>query len=291
MADIIAEHAPAKINLALHITGQREDGYHLLETLVVFTQAGDRILVRRATQDGFTITGPFSSNLPQDGDNLVLRARDLARALAGECAFPVHIELEKNLPVASGIGGGSSDAAAVLRALNGLWQLAIAPPKLAQAALSLGADLPMCLAARSLVASGIGEVLLPVANLPSLALVLVNPGIAIATPSVFTALKHRNTHTLPALPQHREVGMLSGLLMGWLAATRNDLEQPALTIAPQIGTALEALRKEGAVLARMSGSGATCFGLFTSEQDAAHAATTIAAGQPSWYVQATTTIA
>lgn len=287
MADIIAEHASAKINLALHITGQRENGYHLLETLVVFTQAGDRILVRRATQDSFTITGPFSSSLPQDGDNLVLRARDLARALAGERACHVHIELEKNLPVASGIGGGSSDAAAVLRALNRLWQLAIAPSKLAQAALSLGADLPMCLAARSLIASGIGEALVPVPDLPSLALVLVNPGIALATPAVFTALKNRKNPALPPLQLQCD----SETFFSWLAATRNDLQQPALTIAPQIGTALEALRQKGAVLARMSGSGATCFGLFACEQDAAHAATTIAAGQPSWYVQATTTIA
>lgn len=287
MADIIAEHAPAKINLALHITGQREDAYHLLETLVVFTQAGDRILVRRATQDSFAISGPFSSSLLQNDDNLVLRARDLMRALAGERACPVNIELEKNLPVASGIGGGSSDAAAILRALNRLWQLAIPPSNLAQAALSLGADLPMCLTARSLIASGIGEVLVPVPDLPSLALVLVNPGVALATPAVFTALKNRKNPALPPLPLQCD----SETFSSWLAATRNDLEQPALTIAPQIDIVLEALRQEGAVLARMSGSGATCFGLFACEQDAAHAAKTIAAGQPSWYVQATTTIA
>lgn len=287
MADIIVEHAPAKINLALHVTGQRLDGYHLLETLVVFTQEGDQLRVRKAPQDNLTITGPFSKNLPQDQQNLVVRARDLMRILAGERAFPVHIELEKNLPIASGIGGGSSDAAATLRALNRLWQLAIPPQKLAEAALSLGADLPMCLAARTLVAQGIGEVLVPVPSLPSLALVLVNPGIALATPSVFAALETRANSTLPPMP----VQWNNENLSGWLAASRNDLERPALTIAPQIGDALDALRDAGAGLARMSGSGATCFGLFNMLQDAAYAASTIAAMQPTWYVKATTTIA
>lgn len=287
MTEIIVEHAPAKINLALHVTGQRADGYHLLDTLVVFTQAGDCIRVRKSAQDGFTVTSRFGDSLPQDGDNLVLRARDLARTLAGERAFPVHIELEKNLPVASGIGGGSSDAAATLRALDRLWQMAAPPQALAQAALLLGADLPMCLAAKTVLASGIGEVLSPVPDLPPLALVLVNPGIAVATPTVFSALRNRANPPLPALPQSRETDRISG----WLATTRNDLEEAALTIAPPIGAALAALRQTGANLARMSGSGATCFGLFNSLQDAAHAAGAIAAGQPSWYVEVTTTIA
>lgn len=287
MADFISEHAPAKVNLALHVTGRRADGYHLLDTLVVFTEAGDTIHVRRAEQDGFSVTGPVCDGVPLDGGNLVLRARDLARNLAGDRAFPVHIELEKNLPVASGVGGGSSDAAATLRALGRLWDLPLSRSQLSQAALSLGADLPMCLAAKTLVASGIGETLAPVPGLPALALVLVNPGIAIATPAVFSGLESRNNAPLPPLPARIDYDALAE----WLTATRNDLETPALTIAPQVGAALAALRETGASPARMSGSGATCFGLFAAAQDAARAAGAIAAAHPSWYVVATTTIA
>ena len=287
MSEIIVEPAPAKINLALHVTGQRADGYHLLDTLVVFTKEGDCIRVRKSAQNSFSVTGPFGGSLPQDGQNLVLKARDLARRLAGERAFPVHIELEKNLPIASGIGGGSSDAAASLRALNQLWQLPLPPQELAQMTLALGADLPMCLAAKTVRASGIGEVLSPVPSLPPLALVLVNPGIAIATPSVFKALNKRDNPALPPLLPQWNGEMVSN----WLGTTRNELEHPPLSIAPQIGTAIAALRQTGATLARMSGSGATCFGLFNSLQDAADAASTIAAGQPTWYVAATTTIA
>lgn len=287
MADFISEHAPAKINLALHVTGRRSDGYHLLDTLVVFTEAGDQIRVRKAARDSFFLTGPFASDVPLDGDNLVLRARDLARKLADDRAFPVHIELEKNLPVASGVGGGSSDAAATLRALAQLWELPLSRPELMHAALSLGADLPMCLAAETLLARGIGEDVSPVSGLPALALVLVNPGVTIATPAVFSALENRNNAPLPPLPAHRD----HIALVNWLAATRNDLEAPALAIAPEVEATLATLRHAGASLARMSGSGATCFGLFSNAQDAARAASAIAADRPSWYVAATTTIA
>lgn len=287
MADFICEHAPAKVNLALHITGRRADSYHLLDTLVVFTKAGDRVRVRKATRDSFSVTGPFCDGVPPDGDNLVLRARELARKLAGDRASPIYIELEKNLPVASGIGGGSSDAAATLRALNRLWGMSLSLPALARAAISLGADLPMCLAAETLIARGIGEDVSPVPDLPAIALVLVNPGVAIATPAVFSTLENRNNAPLPPLP----TGWDYDMFVNWLAATRNDLEAPALAIAPEVATALAALRNMGASLARMSGSGATCFGLFNSAQNAARAASAIAAAQPSWYVMATTTIA
>ncbi|RIK87554.1 MAG: 4-(cytidine 5'-diphospho)-2-C-methyl-D-erythritol kinase [Hyphomicrobiales bacterium] len=287
MADTICEHAPAKVNLALHVTGRRADGYHLLDTLVVFAEAGDRIRVRRAARDGLAVTGPFAAQAPAGAENLVARARELARTIAGGRAFPVEIELEKNLPVASGIGGGSSDAAATLRALDRLWGLALPRPALAEAALPLGADLPMCLAAETLVARGIGETLTPAAGLPPLTLVLVNPGVAVATPAVFKALERRDNAPLPEPPA------LPGFdaLAGWLAMQRNDLEAPAVAIAPAIAAALAALRGSGAVVARMSGSGATCFGLFRSRQDAARAASAIAAARPSWYVAATTTIA
>lgn len=285
MAVTISETAPAKVNLALHVTGRRDDGYHLLDTLVTFTQAGDRVTVGPAESDTLALSGRFADGLPADGSNLVARARDMLRALAGSRAFPVAIRLEKNLPVASGIGGGSSDAAAALRALVRLWGLDLPAGALAAAALPLGADLPMCLAARPLLARGIGEALTPVAGLPPLPIVLANPGVAVATPSVFRALARRDNPPLAPLPERPGIAAL----VDWLAAARNDLEAPALSVAPEISSCLAALRGNGAMLARMSGSGATCFGIFASRQDAAQAAAAIAAAQPSWYIEATQT--
>ena len=285
-AGATGEHAPAKVNLALHVTGRRDDGYHLLDTLVVFTEAGDRIRLAPADSDGFTVTGPFAAAIPADGTNLVLKARDLLRAIAGARGRPVRIELEKALPAASGIGGGSSDAAAALRALARLWGLSVSAADLAALALPLGADLPMCLAARTLRAQGIGEVLARVEGLPGLDMVLVNPGIAVATPAVFAALANRANPPLDDLPARPDFSTL----LEWLAAARNDLEAPAVATVPAIASCLAALRHGGAALARMSGSGATCFGLYPTRQDAARAAAAIAAGQPSWYVRATRTL-
>lgn len=288
MPDAVAEHAPAKVNLALHVTGRRADGYHLLDTLVVFAEAGDRIRAEPAGEDRFSIGGPFADALQGGGENLVLRARDLLRKTAGY-GPPVAITLEKSLPVASGIGGGSSDAAAALRALTRLWGLTTTPETLQRAALTLGADLPMCLAASTLVARGIGESLEAVSGLPRLAMVLVNPGVAVATPAVFRALAHRGNPPLPPLPS-LPVRPSFAALADWLAGTRNDLEAPAVSLAPETGAALAALRAAGAAFSRMSGSGATCFGLYASDAEAARAAAAIAAGRPSWYVKATRTI-
>lgn len=286
MPDATSEHAPAKVNLALHVTGRRDDGYHLLDTLVVFTGTGDRIRAAAADSDGFTITGPFAADIPADGTNLVLKARDLLHGIAGARAHPVRIELEKALPAASGIGGGSSDAAATLRALARLWGLSLSADDLAALALPLGADLPMCLAARTLRAQGIGERLTPVEGLPGLDIVLVNPGVAVATPAMFAALANRANPPLDALPARPDFSTL----LEWLAAARNDLEAPAVATVPEIASCLAALRHGGAALARMSGSGATCFGLYPTRQDAARAAAAIAAGQPLWYVRATRTL-
>lgn len=285
-AGATGEHAPAKVNLALHVTGRRADGYHLLDTLAVFTGAGDRIRAAAAGSDGFAVSGPFAADIPADGANLVVRARDLLRGIAGANARPVRIELEKSLPAASGLGGGSSDAAATLRALCRLWGLSLSAADLAAAALPLGADLPMCLAARTLRARGIGEALAPVEGLPGLDMVLANPGVAVATPAVFAALAGRASPPLAALPARPDFARV----VEWLAAARNDLEAPAVSIAPAIASCLAALRHSGAALARMSGSGATCFGLYPSRQDAARAAAAIAAGQPAWYVRATRTL-
>lgn len=283
---VLAEAAPAKINLALHVVGRRPDGYHELETLAVFTEYGDRLSVGHAGQDDFSIHGPYAAGLPADSGNLVVRAREALRlAFPGAHLPPVSIRLEKNLPVASGIGGGSSDAAATLRALARHWNIGDASP-LATLAPRLGADVPMCLAARPLLARGAGERIEPVAGLPQLAMVLVNPGVEVSTPQVFSALASRENPPLPPLP--RRAG--PGALLEWLAASRNDLQAAALSIAPAIAESLAALRASGAALARMSGSGATCFGLYGNRQAAELAAAAIGRGRPGWFVTATSTM-
>lgn len=281
------EAAPAKINLALHVTGQRADGYHLLETLVTFTEAGDVIRIRDADADSFSISGPFGDLLRagDGGDNLVTRARDLLRdalASTGQSARPVAIHLEKNLPVASGIGGGSADAAATLRALLRHWDAGIDPQSLASLALTLGADVPMCLESRSLIARGIGEDIEPVSDLPELFLVLANPLKAVSTPEIFRRLQNRAN---PPLPERKADGW-----MDFLAQSRNDLQPPAQALLPEIGEIVELLSQEGAALVRMSGSGATCFGIFHSSDAAQKAETSLREKRPGWYFQATRTI-
>ena len=276
--------APAKINLALHVTGRRSDGYHLLDSLVVFAGHGDRVTAASAEADGFAVGGPFAAGVPLDGSNLVVRARDLLRAaFPAATRRPVHILLEKNLPPASGIGGGSSDAAAALRALRAVWGLDLPAHEMMRLAAPLGADLPMCVAARPLIARGIGGEIAPVEGLPRLPLVLVNPGVPVSTPDVFRRLARRDNAPLPPLPAR----LGPAALAGWLAAARNDLEAPAIAVAPAIAEARAAIRAEGAALARMSGSGATCFGLFMTQADAAGAAQRIASARPGWWVVAT----
>jgi 4-diphosphocytidyl-2-C-methyl-D-erythritol kinase len=297
--DIIAaplvEAAPAKINLALHVTGRRADGYHTLESLVVFAALGDRVMAGPASEDLFTIGGRFGGALSADGGNLVPRARDALRRAVSQMPrrasphparhpFPVSLHLEKSLPVASGIGGGSSDAAATLRLLSRLWGSPFTDTQLSETGRPLGADVPMCLTARPLVARGIGDLLEPVA-LPALAMVLVNPGIEVSTPQVFSRLEIRENPPLPTLPRQPDFADL----VGWLSKTRNDLERPAGQLAPVIDDALAALRAGGAALARMSGSGATCFGLFATTSAAQAATDAIRRERPKWFVEATTT--
>ncbi len=281
------EAAPAKINLALHVTGRRADGYHLLETLVTFTEAGDTIRIRDADADSFSISGPFGDLLRagDGGDNLVTRAKDLLRdalASTGQPAPPVAIHLEKNLPVASGIGGGSADAAATLRGLLRHWRAGIAPDALASMALTLGADVPMCLESRSLIARGIGEDIEPVTDLPELVMVLANPLKAVSTPEIFRRLQ---TKTNAPLPASATIGW-----MDFLAQSRNDLQPSAQALLPEIGEIIGLLSQEGAALVRMSGSGATCFGIFHSLEAAKKAETSLRKKRPGWYFQATRTI-
>jgi 4-diphosphocytidyl-2-C-methyl-D-erythritol kinase len=285
---VITEHAAAKVNLALHVTGHRDDGYHLIETVAVFCDIGDTLRLAPADRDRFDMSGPFAHGLDGHSDNLVLRARDRLRErleTGGRTAPPVALHLEKNLPVASGIGGGSADAAAALRGLARLW--GADQVTLLDVAAGLGADVPMCLVGRPLLASGIGETLTPLAGWPELHLVLANPGAAVSTPEVFRRLAGKRN---PALP---DISGLSGAvaIADYLATTRNDLEAPALSLVPEISMVLAELRDAGVGTARMSGSGATCFGLCPTREIAEDVATTLQSRHPGWYLTATTTFA
>lgn len=278
--------APAKINLALHVTGRRADGYHELESLVVFAGFGDHLTVAPAAADAFTMSGPHGSDLPSDAANLVVAARDRLRSAFGAKATPpVAIHLDKRLPVASGVGGGSSDAAAAVKALAACWGLDIHSPEIADIAAGLGADVPMCMDGRALVARGIGHDLQPLDAWPCFDVVLVNPGTAVSTPAVFSRLSRRDNPPLAPLPGRPD----QSVALAFLADARNDLETPARALAPRIGDALDALRSAGAGLARMSGSGATCFGIFRGAEEARAAAARIRADRPGWFVEATRT--
>lgn len=284
----IAELAPAKINLALHVTGQRADGYHLLESIVTFADIGDWLSFSPAQEDHFTLSGRFSDMLSADAaDNLVIRARDRLRGLLGRIGLeapPVAIHLEKNLPVASGIGGGSADAAAALRGLLRLWQADGLPAReLGTLALSLGADVPMCLHGKPAIASGVGEQLSPLPDLPSLFLVLGNPLRGVSTPDVFSCLAERHNPGLPSIGDGDWVRLLPRL--------RNDLEESARGLLPEIAEISALIGAQGATLTRMSGSGATCFGIFRSKDASRQAALQLREARPDWYFEATETIA
>lgn len=288
---MLSRFAPAKVNLALHVTGRREDGYHLLDTLVGFAAIGDELVVAPPPVAPSSVppvltlalAGRFGADLAADPDNLVLRAARLLRTEAGldDAGAGAALTLVKDLPVASGIGGGSADAAAALLALRDHWRLATSPDRLAALALGLGADVPMCLAGasgggRGLRAAGIGETLADAPAWPDgMGLVLANPGVAVATPAVFRALARRDSPPLPPLPAAWEDVRH---LADWLGETRNDLSAPAIALAPVIAETLEALRRTpGCRIARMSGSGATCFALYDDEDAAARAARMLAA--------------
>lgn len=279
--------APAKINLALHVVGRRaptapKAGYHELDSLVVFAAVGDRLSFSPAKDLSLTIAGPFGQGLVADQSNLVLQAASWLRERAG-VSTGAAIHLEKNLPLASGIGGGSSDAAATLKGLARLWALDLSSLGLPQAALSLGADLPVCLLEQAARVSGIGEILAPTPALPDLGILLVNPGLALPTPSVFAARKgpFGAPMTWPARWPSDATTFLS-----WLKGQRNDLEAAAIALCPPIAEVLAALGAvQGARLARMSGSGATCFALFSS-LDEAKAAQARLALKPGWWAAA-----
>lgn len=288
------ETASAKINLALHVTGQRADGYHLLDSIVTFAKdACDRLTFAPAQQDSFTLDGRFGAPLSadaagQDG-NLVLKARDDLRSALdeqGQGAPPVAITLEKNLPIASGIGGGSADAAATLRGLMRLWGATLPAEALSAIALRLGADVPMCLAGRPLRARGIGDDIEMLPAMPALSMVLANPIKGVSTPEIFRRLTEKNNLPAAAPPDRSDISEW----LAFLETARNDLEPPARAILPEIAEISRMLLESGARLVRMSGSGATCFGLYGDHVAAETAAAKLSHERPDWYFQATKTI-
>lgn len=272
----VEEPAPAKVNLTLHVTGRRADGYHLLDSLVVFADVGERLRAV-ATQGTSTLSvaGPLAEGVPGDGRNLILRAAELFDPRPA-----IAFDLWKTIPSAAGIGGGSSDAAAALRAVTTLTGAPLPPlPETA----ALGADIPVCLGQQPQRMRGVGEDLAPVPDLPFCALLLVNPGIAVPTGAVFDAMARRdNAPMVSRLPDWADLVAFTG----WLAAQRNDMEPSARSLAPVIAEVIAALdAAPGCRLARMSGSGATCFGLFATLAEAEAAAAPLRR-RAGWWVAA-----
>ncbi len=277
----VTRAAPAKINLYLHVTGRRGDGYHLLDSLVAFAELADTVTVRPADTLGMSLDGPFSGAVGAGDGNLAVRA---ARALAEAAETPakVHINLTQRLPVAAGVGGGSADAAATLKALCALWSIPPGRVDLAALGQALGADVPVCLAGRGAFVGGVGERITPGPDLPAAGLLLVNPGVALGTREVFEA--RRGAFSRAA--RFSDVPGDAAALAALLGRRRNDLTAPATALCPAIGDALATLAATpGCRLARMSGSGATCFGLFDDAGAARRAAAFV--GREGWWVAAT----
>lgn len=287
---LIREPAPAKINLYLHITDRYPSGYHALDSLVVFTRLGDTVEISPAEKGRgihLTCDGPFADDLGDNNDNLVVRAAQKLADSSKQTDVDVAIKLTKRLPVASGIGGGSADAAATIRALATFWELGGDPAMLFDVALQLGADVPMCLGSRArgvCQVGGIGDEISPAPALPYVHLVLVNPGVAQSTPDVFKARDGGFSLTAPLEDPIEETAVLAEAL----AARSNDLTDAAISLSPVIADVIAALHATpSCLLARMSGSGATCFGLFADPGDAETAAGLLRERHPAWWVRAT----
>ena len=275
--------AAAKINLCLHVTGKRADGYHLLDSLVAFAGIGDSLGVEPADDIVLHLKGPNAAALREEANNIVLKA---ARLLAPFRTIPppvgAALTLRKVLPVASGIGGGSADAAAALRLLCSFWKIDLPEQTLARIALSLGADVPVCLQSRPVRLRGVGEFLEPLPALPPAWLVLVNPRVEVSTPAVFRERSGPFGTPVPALPEWPDAAALAR----FLKTCRNDLSEAAIRIAPRIACVLDALeQQQNCLLARMSGSGATCFGLFERRDHAEKAAAGLMRHHPGWWVE------
>jgi 4-diphosphocytidyl-2-C-methyl-D-erythritol kinase len=279
----VTAFAPAKVNLYLHVTGRRDDGYHLLDSLVAFVDIGDRLRAEPAASLSLTIDGPEAADLAAAGDdNLVLRA---ARLLADQAGITTGaaLQLDKHLPVAAGIGGGSSDAAATLLALKRLWRISLEDEALCALGARLGADIPACLYRRAVWVGGIGERLEPAGSLPEAGILLVNPRRALPTAAVFAARRG----PFGQLGRFGPMPSIASALARALMPCRNDLTEAAIGLVPEIAAALARLgRFPGCLLARMSGSGATCFALFADRAAAEEARAVVAAAEPGWWCAA-----
>ena len=281
-----ARLAPAKVNLFLHVGPPAADGYHPLASLVAFADVGDRLTVEPADRLSLTVAGPFAGALEGEDDNLVLRAARALGAAAGIGEPGLAITLDKQLPVAAGLGGGSSDAGAALKLARDALSLPLDDDRLAQIAGLIGADGPMCLHARAAWAGGRGDRLEFEARLPALPCLLVNPGVPSSTGAVYRALDSGPPGTA-AMPPPPLAWSVQGVI-GWLASQRNDLEAPAVALQPAIGQALTAVEAlPAARLTRMSGSGATVFALFDTIEAAAAAGQTLSALHPGWWIRPT----
>jgi 4-diphosphocytidyl-2-C-methyl-D-erythritol kinase len=272
--------APAKANLSLHVTGMRNDGYHLLDSVVVFADVGDEITATPASELTLQVSGPFAQGVPVDERNLVIRAARALREARGVTAGAA-LKLVKNLPHAAGLGGGSSDAAATLRVLADLW--GVKPLRGAHPVVrALGADVPVCMEAPVPVRmQGVGEVLRPLPALPSCGMILVNPKVEVATPAVFKALIGKVNPPMPDMPSDLTLPQF----VEWMGQTRNDLGPPAESIAPEVTAVLARLRRTpGVLFAVMSGSGATCVGITKDLAAARSAARAIQLNDMGWWV-------
>lgn len=275
--------ARAKINLYLHVLGKRPDGYHDLDSLVVFAEFGDEIEVALAPDLSLRTLGPFADRVPGSAGNLVLRAAECLRA-EGRIAAGAEITLTKRLPVAAGLGGGSADAAATLHALSALWGIDSAQVDLRKIAAALGADVPVCLVGSPSLIRGRGEDLLPAPSLPPCHFVLANPGVALSTADVFAGYDGAGAGKAALQGTSPDARALAQAL----SERRNDLEPAARALVPAIGETLRLIAgTPGCLLARMSGSGATCFGLFENSIDAEAAAEIVRRAEPNWWIEAT----
>lgn len=280
---VLSSVASAKLNLYLHITGKRADGYHVLDSLVTFTEFGDLVQVQPDDTLTLTIDGPFAKSLSVH-DNIAIKA---AQALQEACEVSnaAALRIHKRIPVGAGLGGGSGDAATVLLLLNDLWRTGLAVEQLAEIGLALGADVPMCLYQQPCHISGIGEVISPANDVPELFVLLVNPNQEVLTAEVYQRFElsqeHRVADAMDDYP----------LPLDWLRAQRNDLQVPAMALCPVINDILVAIhRTSGCLLARMCGSGATCFGLYGTQSACEAAGRAVASVYPDWWVQSTRTV-
>lgn len=283
MTTMLALTAPAKVNLYLHVTGKRSDGYHLLDSLFAFTKTGDRLFFKKSEKTCLEITGEFSPLLAgtEPADNLILKALSCLEKEAGR-SLPTEIILEKNLPIAAGIGGGSADAATALEGIVRLYDLPFSISDLEKIALSIGADVPACLYKKPLSVAGIGEEISEAPSFPACSILLVNPRKPLSTPAVFKAYRPDFTSPDPlCTPCATQTDFIAAM-----GARKNDLTEAAIACLPDIQEVLDGLASaRGCLLARMSGSGATCFGLFDTEESCQEALSYLKHKRPDdWYM-------